>query len=183
MVEAMKGVLVSKLEAAELLVPNQEREIFFKHRALSGLEIEDAQAAVARELLERYGEKVLQALGSLTGNTNKDDPDVKQAKELRDADPLTGYSATVLLKYGLCGWRGGDVDTMPCDDIHKDDLDRDTRRWAALQVLKVSRLEDPESLNSAIGIVENGTEPRPVKSVSPASGSASSPPRSGESPA
>ena len=178
--EAMKGVLVSKLEAAEHRVPNVSSEIFFKLRALSGLEIEDAQAAVARELLDRYGEKVLQALGTLTGNTDKGDPDVKKARELREDDPLTGYSSSVLLKFGLCGWRGGDVDGVPLNEANIGDLDRDTRRWAALHVLKASRLEDPESVNSAIGIVENGSAPLPAKTASPASGSASSQPPSGE---
>ena len=170
--DAKKGVLVTKLEPEEMRVPDVAAETFMKFRPLSGEEIEDAQAAVAKELVERYGPSVLQALSSLTGNTDKTDPDVIKARELREKDPLTGYSPKVLIEFGLVGWRGGDLDGEPLTRFTE--LDKDTRRWAALQVLTVSRLAEGESESSDRGIAGNDSEHPQATTASRVSGSPSS---------
>ena len=69
-----------------------------------------------------------------------------------DVERLAGLDRTLLVRYGLVAWRGPCYDGEPCEGAAKDELDEQTRNWAALQALDVSELTTGEAESSAPGI-------------------------------
>lgn len=149
-------------------------------RRLSGVEIEDVQAAHLREIGERWPREAIETFSSLKKLADAEEqksieltPGEDGQYEMGDraakaavqaADPLGGYSVRKLLRYGIVSWRGknGEIsyEGIEPSEEHKDELDKETRRWAALQVLELSVITEGEVESSVLGTGQtNGTEP------------------------
>lgn len=155
--------IVRKLPPEEREVPH-EPGCFMSFRPLAGTEIEEAQAANLRELGERFPPEVLRSIRDLAQPDQAGE--VSEARQRAERDPLAGYSQRVLLRFGLTDWRGPSYDGELCSDENKDGLDTTTRRWAALQALEVSRINQGEVVSSAPGSDGSGSERVRLRAIS-----------------
>jgi len=160
-------VIVTKLQPEEREVPHEPGN-YLSFRCLSGLQLEEAEAASTRELVERMGAETLHALRPPTppanGAKGRAAAAVDEVDEARRKDPLIGYSPAKLIEFGLVSWRGPNYDDVPMPiaaasragdasvaETKAGLLDKPTLRWAALQVLEVSRITEGEGSSSGRG--------------------------------
>ena len=161
-------------------MPLEERELphepgnFFSFRPLAANQLDEAGAV-----------KVEKSAGLLRSISGIDLPDVKAVGEPAEpagrpveADPLAGYDAGLLVRYGLESWRGPNYEGADCSGAAKDEMDKTTRDWAARVIVEISSISLGEGRSSGDGIAANGSEPN-RRSVSDGSGwPSASPPSS-----
>jgi len=145
--------LVSQMEPEPIDVPGMPGHTM-SFRPLSGKRIRKARGAAAAEYLEDVGAEAFKAFQPSEEERARI---MKQAEEEKKTDPLSGFSDTILLRFGLVAWSGAkfegvEIKGEPNDpDKAKDDLDEETREWAALQVARISNILEGEEQSSEAG--------------------------------
>ena len=179
--------LANRREPLEVEVPHEPGN-YMTFRALSAKRLKEAAGGFAREALELVGKDGLEVLRTMSreeedagravieearARATAAAPDAAGANTSTsaDEDALSGYSDTVLLRKGLTAWRGPDYDGSPCNEVEQDELDEVTRRWAALQILSMSRITVGEASSSGVDGAANGATP--LRSASVESGTPS----------
>lgn len=113
-------------------VPHEPGE-WFLFRKLSGKELEEAAVARRAQVLasvRTIGPDLLREIQALRAG----------APEVAEGDPLDMYDVDVLLQRGVCDWSyvDGDGAPVPVTPESLADLDHQTRRWAAGEVLSLA---------------------------------------------
>ena len=144
-------MLVKNLPSVECEVPHEPGN-FFSFRRLSAQEMDEEQANTVKETIDRYGAEAMETFSKMTV------PQGEAAQAARD-NPLAGHSEATLVHHGLVSWRGPNYmnergEPENCTAEEKAQLDDETRRWAALQVLEISRISEGEVGSSGDGSVE-----------------------------
>lgn len=155
--------VVTYIEAIERKHPTENATYSF--RPLSGDELDQCSAEMLRELAGRYDEDVVGTMKSLKDIEDSDKekqpeertltPPVDTEAEPEEENPLRGYSRKLLVEFGLIAWRGSgpkgqiDYDQIPCDAKNKLALDRETREWAAKEIIALSVVPEGKSGGSA----------------------------------
>lgn len=124
-----------------------ESEQWMVLRKLTGRQVRAARERVADNALDkmkRMGGDVVKSINEIVAPAAKTDA----ATDAAAVDPLKGYDLDLLLKYGIANWSYVDDksnEPMPVNDDNIALLDSETERWAALEILRISGVNQTES--------------------------------------
>ncbi len=119
-------------------IPHEAGE-FMKFRRLPGKKLEEAREVKANKSFAMFraaGAEGIEAIRQMRS---------EEAEEILKADPLGAYDVDTLLRAGIVGWS---YDEKPTPQ-NIDDLDPETRKWAALEILALSECSEEQLKNSS----------------------------------
>lgn len=103
-------------------------------RRLSGKAIEEARREFSRSIFTIYSAEMIERM-----QAKPSDPD----EAATEASPLAGYDVATVLRCGITAWSYSKRPTP--EQI--DDLDEQTREWAATEILALGRETEAERKN------------------------------------
>ena len=128
-------MLTSKI-TKRLDIPGEEGE-WIKIRMLSGTMLELAE--------ETRTKAVLSTIKAAGGEAFREVTISREDREeiVRQVDPLNDYDVDTLLRFGIVEWSYPDKLSKAIDD-----LDADTRKWAAQEILAFTKQTEADAKNS-----------------------------------
>jgi hypothetical protein len=156
--------LVSRSAPDDIEVPHEPGN-YFSLRPLTALQMDEVRAKGMASAME----KIAMAAAAQQALSTFSSQEIEEAEEAnateRQENPAMGKDPTLLVRYGVVGWRGPKYDGAECDGAAKDDLDEPTRDWAAGEVAKLSAVTMGEANGSALPSA-NGGAPADAEPIS-----------------
>ena len=136
--------LVDRIPPEEKEVPHEPGN-YFSFRPLTALQCDEAEASGTKRLMDQA-----QSAKGLEAILQASPEEIATARQRPEAK-IANLDKTLLVRYGLIGWRGPDYDGVTCDGAGKDMLRRKTRDWAALMIAEISEISEGEGSGSGNG--------------------------------